>query len=111
MAHDVGGEVCLDSCQFAQFFEFFVIDSQADSVLLVGFSSVADDGKQVVAFGALSYGQMYLRDMAYGYNNDAYIANLSYGCYLFDDNRAYFTFRYGVSAGNVTWDNDEFVPD
>ena len=58
-----------------------------------------------------TYGQMYLRDMAYGYNNDAYIANLSYGCYLFDDNRAFFTFRYGVSAGNVTWDNDEFIPD
>lgn len=27
------------------------------------------------------------------------------------DNRAFFIFRYGVSAGNVTWDNDEFIPD
>ena len=54
--------------------------------------------------------QVYFRDMAYGYNNDAYATHLSYGCYMFPDNSLYFTFRYANSAKNLTWDNDEFIP-
>ena len=55
--------------------------------------------------------QVYLRDMGYGYNNDAYATNLNYGCYIFtESNIMYFTYRYADSVGNLTWDNDEFIP-
>lgn len=54
--------------------------------------------------------QVYLRDMGYGYNNDAYATHLSYGCYIYPDNYVYFTFRYANSTGNITWDNDYFEP-
>ena len=54
--------------------------------------------------------QVYLRDMAYGYNNDTYATHLTYGCYMFPDYSVYYTFRYADSVGNLTWDNDEFVP-
>ena len=51
VAHDIGSEICLDSGQFRQFLEFFVIDSQVVSVLLIGFLAVVgtDNRENIVA--------------------------------------------------------------
>ena len=51
MAHDVGGEIGLDSSHLRQFLQFFVIHTQGYLILSIGLFRVerTDDWKQIVA--------------------------------------------------------------
>ena len=57
------------------------------------------------------YGPIYVRDIGYWQNNDAFVTSGGYESGMYEDGYCFVCVQYYVSAGSLGYNYDEFVPD